>query len=63
MGTFILPARLKNEFGLIEELYKKGVTGAEMISEHPSIAKHATFKELMLIKLNQLNLKSMRVII
>lgn len=52
MGTFILPARLKNEFGLIEELYKKGVTGAEMISEHPSIAKHATFiKELMLSKI------------
>lgn len=52
MGTFILPARLKSEFGLIEELYKEGVTGAEMISEHPSISKHSAFiKELMLSKI------------
>ncbi|OQA77802.1 MAG: Galactose-1-phosphate uridylyltransferase [Tenericutes bacterium ADurb.Bin239] len=52
MGTFILPARLKSEFGLMEELYKKGVSGAEMISDHPTITKHAQFiKELMLSKI------------
>jgi UDPglucose--hexose-1-phosphate uridylyltransferase len=28
MGTFILPARLKSEFGLMEELYKKGCRGS-----------------------------------
>ncbi|MDY0214073.1 MAG: hypothetical protein RBS24_00880 [Bacilli bacterium] len=43
MGTFILPARLKSEFALIEELYAKGVKEEEMLKDHEKIQKHHDF--------------------
>lgn len=43
MGTFILPARLKTEFALIEELYYKGIKQEEMVHGYPTISKHHDF--------------------
>lgn len=43
MGTFILPARLKSEFALIEELFYEGIKKDKMLSDYPSIAKHEAF--------------------
>lgn len=42
MGTFILPARLKSEFALIEELYYKGES-AEVIKHNEKLSKHSDF--------------------
>lgn len=43
MGTFILPARLKSEFALIEKLYSDKTPQVVMEQEHPSISKHKDF--------------------
>lgn len=45
MGTFILPARLKTEFALIEELFYQGVSKAKMLKDYEKIKKHHTFIE------------------
>ncbi len=43
MGTFILPARLKTEFALMEKLYFDGVSAEKMIKEHEKLVKHKDF--------------------
>ena len=47
MGTFILPARLKTEFALIEELFYQGESKEKMLKDHEKVVKHKAFIDML----------------